>query len=189
MNDPEQIAREMADAARRGENVASLVRDAATTHGLVESYRAAAGLIWEANQIAHGDAHLLVDDDALGRIMRVFRRDDALAALYEADQRGIEPILDGVSDTAAELAASVWDARPDLDRLLEAASTGWRVHRMPPVDRTVLRIALFELMYQTDTPTGVIVSEAVRLAKAYSTEKSGAFVNGVLSRLAESIRT
>jgi N utilization substance protein B len=55
---------------------------------------------------------------------------------------------------------------------------------MPPIDRNVLRIALWELRHRSDTPVAVVISEAVRLAKLYSTERSGGFVNGVLARLA-----
>ncbi len=56
--------------------------------------------------------------------------------------------------------------------------------RMPPVDRAILRLGLYELRFEKGTPMAVVVSEAVRLAKMYSTERSGAFVNGILSKLA-----
>ena len=56
---------------------------------------------------------------------------------------------------------------------------------MPPVDRNVIRIALWELRHHTRTPVPVVISEAVRMAKAYSTERSGGFVNGVLAKLAD----
>ena len=59
---------------------------------------------------------------------------------------------------------------------------------MPPIDRTVLRIGLYELQHEPDIPAAVIVSEAVRLAKTYSTERSGSFVNGVLGHLADEER-
>ncbi|MDX1449767.1 MAG: transcription antitermination factor NusB, partial [Acidimicrobiia bacterium] len=81
-----------------------------------------------------------------------------------------------------------WAERTDLDAALERTSARWRVERMPPVDRNVLRLALYELRHQPGVPAPVIISEAVRMAKAYSTERSGAFVNGVLSRLAQTER-
>jgi N utilization substance protein B len=59
---------------------------------------------------------------------------------------------------------------------------------MPVVDRAILRLGLYELRYETDTPAAVVVAEAVRLAKTFSTERSGAFVNGVLATLAEQER-
>jgi N utilization substance protein B len=59
---------------------------------------------------------------------------------------------------------------------------------MPVVDRSILRLGLFELMHEPNVPTAVIVSEAVRLARTYSTERSGSFVNGVLATLARSAR-
>ena len=64
----------------------------------------------------------------------------------------------------------------------QTAATGWRVERMPAVDRALLRLALFELRH-TDTPVAVVISEAVELAKEYSTQRSGSFVNGVLGNL------
>lgn len=67
--------------------------------------------------------------------------------------------------------------------MIASRARGWRVERMPAVDRTLLRMGAFELLH-TDTPVGVIVSEAVELAKRYSTGRSGSFINGVLGALA-----
>ncbi len=118
---------------------------------------------------------------------KVEARDSALAALYASDIRGLgEPCADELSSRALRLVTAVWAERSDLDAMIESASSGWRVSRMPAVDRNILRLALCELR-ATDTPVGVIISEAVRLAKSYSTERSGAFVNGVLGTLAERI--
>jgi transcription antitermination protein NusB len=86
------------------------------------------------------------------------------------------------------LAEGVLAYRAELDRTIEAASDNWRVDRMPAVDRAILRLALFELRHEPATPTAVVISEAVRIAKEYSTDKSGAFVNGVLAALAGSER-
>lgn len=112
-------------------------------------------------------------------------RDRALQLLYEAEQRHLTDIDVGDRPLkAARLVTGVLEHLEELDRSIEAASTRWRIDRMPPVDRSILRIALYELRFESGTPTAVIVSEAVRLAKTYSTERSGAFVNGVLGRLA-----
>lgn len=109
-------------------------------------------------------------------------RAQALTALYEAEARHTEVETDELSSKAARITLGVWDNRDDLDDLIDSTSTGWRVERMPAVDLNVLRIALWELQH-TDTPIAVIISEAVKLAKEYSTERSGVFVNGVLGAL------
>jgi transcription antitermination protein NusB len=112
-------------------------------------------------------------------------REAALHALYEADQRpeGI-PTLAGLSGRSESIVSGVWGSRESLDTAIGDASTGWRVERMPPVDRNVLRIALWELRSCPDVPVPVVIAEAVRLVKTYSTARSGGFVNGVLSKLA-----
>ncbi|MCB2224695.1 MAG: transcription antitermination factor NusB [Actinobacteria bacterium] len=129
-----------------------------------------------------------VDAAALDRLHRVFRRDDALEALYAADQAGRGPDTTGLSDQAADLVEGVWGALSALDEAIGAAAEGWRVGRMAPVDRNVLRLGLWELRNRPAVPVAVVVSEAVRLAKAYSTEHSGRFVNGVLAGLAAAER-
>ena len=111
-------------------------------------------------------------------------REAALHALYEADQRREAPTLGGLSKRSAAIVSGVWGSRESLDVAIGEASTGWRVERMPPVDRNVLRIALWELRSRPEVPLPVVIAEAVRLVKTYSTARSGAFVNGVLSKLA-----
>ncbi len=109
----------------------------------------------------------------------------ALEALYAAESTGAqEPDLEGLGGRAGRLAAGAWDRRAELDAELATASSGWRVERMPAVDRNILRLALYELRY-TDTPLAVVIDEAVELAKTYSTSRSGAFVNGVLGALVD----
>jgi len=73
----------------------------------------------------------------------------------------------------------------DLDRRIRAASQNWRLERMTRVDRNVLRIGTWELLKQHEIPRAVILDEAVELAKRFGTEESGAFVNGVLDRIAD----
>ena len=109
-------------------------------------------------------------------------RDQALAALYAADMTGAPPLTDGLSGRAQRYVDGTWKDRKALDAAIAAAATGWRLERMPVVDRNIIRLALFELR-SGQTPVGVVVSEAVNLAKRFSTERSGAFVNGVLSQL------
>jgi len=118
-------------------------------------------------------------------------RDQALAALYEIDRLGGEVIAVPTSLPARvkRLVGGVLANREALDQAIAEASEHWRVERMPVLDRALLRMGLYELRYEPDTPTAVIISEAVRMAKIYSTEKSGAFVNGVLGALASAERS
>lgn len=114
-------------------------------------------------------------------------RAEALAALYQADLRSDVDPTARLAGKAKRYAVGVRTHRQDLDRRIEAASERWPLHRMPVVDRTILRLALYELVHES-TPTAVVLNEAVELAKRYSTKKSGAFVNGVLSTLAGQVR-
>ena len=114
-------------------------------------------------------------------------RDLALETLYELDTRGEQEAAD-LTGRATRLVTGVQEHREDLDHQIESASEHWSVARMPVVDRSILRLGLFELQYEPGIPTGVIVSEAVRLARTYSTERSGSFVNGVLASLARAAR-
>jgi N utilization substance protein B len=112
-------------------------------------------------------------------------REQALRALYEADQRsGEDAVAVSGGGRTGRIVAGVTAERELLDAGLEAVSTNWRVDRMPPVDRAILRIGLYELRHDAATSVGTIIDEAVELAKRYSTEQSGRFVNGVLAELA-----
>ena len=90
---------------------------------------------------------------------------------------------------ALELLQGVEEHCGDLDQLLREYSEHWAVERMPAVDRAVLRLGCYELAHEPDVPTAVVISEAVDLAKQYSTKDSGRFVNGLLARIAEQVRT
>ena len=74
-----------------------------------------------------------------------------------------------------------------LDELITAASVNWRMERMARVDRNVLRLGTWELAHREDVPRAVVLDEAVELAKAYGSDESSAFVNGVLNRIAETL--
>ena len=111
-------------------------------------------------------------------------REQALDALYAADARGLDEVdVTAISARAADLAQGTWSNKDAIDEAITLASTSWRIERMPAVDRNILRLGVFELRY-SDLPIGVVISEAVELAKKFSTAKSGAFVNGVLSAVA-----
>lgn len=112
-------------------------------------------------------------------------RDEALGALYAADSRSMEEIdVTKVSRDAGVLADHVWSSREAIDAAISAVSKRWRIERMPLVDRNVLRLGTYELLY-TDLPIGVPISECVELAKLYGAAGSGSFVNGVLSAVAD----
>jgi N utilization substance protein B len=89
---------------------------------------------------------------------------------------------------AAHLVRGVEEHHDDVDALLRKFSEHWALERMPAVDRAVLRLGAYELGWEPDMPTAVVISEAVELAKQYSTKDSGRFVNGLLSRLAAELR-
>jgi len=128
-------------------------------------------------------------------------RKRALDILYEAEIKG-QPVLDllaersaaggsalaggrPVSGYAAELVRGVHAHSERIDELLGRYAQGWTLERMPPVDRNILRIGAYELLWRGDVPDGVAISEAVLLARDLSTDESPAFVNGLLARLLE----
>jgi N utilization substance protein B len=85
---------------------------------------------------------------------------------------------------ARELAAGAASHQAEIDRLLSECSEGWKVSRMPGVDRNLLRLAAYELLHRPDIPASVTINEAVELAKVYGTDESPRFINGVLGQLA-----
>ncbi len=120
-------------------------------------------------------------------------RKRALDVLFEADQRRVDPrttLEQWVSRAdppvqvyAKELVIGVADHCARIDELLSACSDGWAIDRMPSVDRAVLRLGVYELLWCDDVPTAVAIDEAVELAKSLSTDDSPAFVNAVLARV------
>ena len=86
------------------------------------------------------------------------------------------------------LVEGVEDHRGELDALIEEHDRNWSLERMPAIDRNVLRLALYELKDRPDVPVAVVIDEAVELAKRFSTDDSGRFVNGMLSAIAPKLR-
>ena len=121
-------------------------------------------------------------------------RERALSLLYEADAKGCTPAL--VLDSqvlepeafVVDIVNGVEKHGDEADALIRQFSKGWSLERMPVIDRTLLRMAIYELGHRPDVPTGAVISEAVELAKRYSTDDSGKFVNGMLSRIAKELR-
>ena len=121
-------------------------------------------------------------------------RERALELLYECEAKGQAP-RDVLSDLpispdpfAVALVTGVGERQAELDGHIARLAKDWTVERMPWVDRSILRLAAFELLARPDVPTGAILSEAVELAKRFSTDEAGRFVNGVLSNLARQVR-
>ena len=85
---------------------------------------------------------------------------------------------------ASQIAQGVTEHHAAIDELIEQYARGWRLERMPAVDRAVLRIGAWEVLYNAEVPNAVAIAEAVELAREYSTDDSPAFVNGVLGALA-----
>ncbi|MFD1213419.1 transcription antitermination factor NusB [Arthrobacter sp. GCM10027362] len=117
----------------------------------------------------------------------------AVDILFEAELRSVSP-FDALRDRrentdqiinpyTVEIVQGVVAMQEQIDEFLSTYSQGWSLERMPAVDRTILRVGTWELLYNDDVPDGVAVSEAVELAKALSTDESPAFVNGLLGRL------
>jgi transcription antitermination protein NusB len=122
-------------------------------------------------------------------------RKRALDILFEAELRGIG-VLDLLAERltlgsppvpayAADLVRGVTVHSARIDELISTYAEGWTLDRMPAVDRNVLRIGVYELLWASDVPDGVAISEAVVLARDLSTDASPAFVNGLLARIAE----
>jgi transcription antitermination protein NusB len=131
---------------------------------------------------------------ARGEDRRSEARERALTLLYEAETKGVAPrdvlaaqVMPPDADTSL-LVLGVADHLAEIDPVIAANATGWTLERMPAIDRLVLRIAAFELLGRPDVPVPVVLDEAVELAKRFSTDDSGRFVNGVLASVATVLR-
>jgi N utilization substance protein B len=123
-------------------------------------------------------------------------RRTALDILYQSDITDASPevVLAGWRDAgrtvtpfAEELVEGVRLHLPEIDPLLEEHSEGWTVARMATLDRTIMRVAVFELMHRPDIPTSVAISEAVEAATELSSDESRRYVNGILGRIAREL--
>ena len=120
-------------------------------------------------------------------------RRQAIDVLYQADVTGRDPQVvlaewhtagREVDPFAEELVEGVTTNRAPIDEMLSAHSEHWTLNRMASVDRTILRLSVFELVHRPDVPPAAAISEAVEIAKELSTEDSGRFVNGILGKVA-----
>jgi len=129
---------------------------------------------------------------------RTKARKRAVDAIFAADLRKVSP--ESLLDTTAELVADrqnqdeifgyardivagVVENHAEIDDLIETYSREWAIDRMPALDRAILRVAVWEILFNDEVPNGVSINEAVELAKEYSTNDSGSFINGLLSNI------
>lgn len=129
--------------------------------------------------------------------LQLSRREDretALALLYEADMTGdgIAAVIDrkraDVEDYSTNIASGVAERLDEIDSAIDEVAEQWTVSRMAGIDRSILRMGVWELLHSPEVPTTAVVSEAVALANEYSTEKSAPFINGILAKLASTHR-
>jgi N utilization substance protein B len=124
---------------------------------------------------------------------RTKARKRAVDVLYEADVRSrdrrallAERVADGnppVPEHSIRLVEGVDEHASRIDELIDTHASGWSIDRLPDVDRAILRMAVYELLWADDVPDAVVIDEAVELAKTLSTDDSPAYVNGVLGAI------
>jgi N utilization substance protein B len=127
-------------------------------------------------------------------------REAALQILYQVDLSKLDPkeaiqffrqnhpSVPEVEEFTHQLVEGVVRNRIEIDRLVEQHSTHWKLSRMTCVDRNILRIAVYELMYCHDIPASVSLNEAIEIGKKFGTEDSGSFINGVLDNIAKELK-
>lgn len=133
----------------------------------------------------------------MGTARRTRARERALQALYQIDVaatdldealsrfwRSFEPVEREVQELADALVRGVAENRRAIDDAIESVSLHWRLDRMAKVDRNVLRLAVHELLHRPEVPVKVAINEAIELGKKYGSESSGAFINGILDKIA-----
>jgi transcription antitermination factor NusB len=122
-------------------------------------------------------------------------REIALQTLYELDVRGEEAIHEieaiiaeiikdpEIREFSKDLVVGTWEHRAEVDKHIEEVARNWEISRMAVVDRNVLRLATYELIFRDDIPPLVSINEAIEIVKKFSTRNSGAFVNGILDNI------
>ena len=120
-------------------------------------------------------AHSLGGGETMGQVMELSGQSDTLT---DTDKTFVENLTFGVVDRQNE-----------LDDIIGRYAQGWALNRLAKVDLTILRMAVYELMYMREIPVGATINEAVELAKRYAEEKSSAFINGILGSVARKLRS
>ncbi len=126
---------------------------------------------------------------------RTLARELALQLMYQLDLRGVEVLdeVDGylrqnsgdpeVLAFARGLLLGAWEQKAQIDARIEEVAKNWQLKRMAAIDRNILRLATYELLFRDDVPPLVTINEAIDIAKKYSTKNSGPFVNGILDNI------
>lgn len=128
-------------------------------------------------------------------------RELSLQMLYQLDmvRAGVEEVIrtfwslqetlpaEEIKEFSEDLVRGAFEHSEEIDRLIEKTSSNWKISRMPVVDRNILRMAIYEFLYRNDIPANVTMNEAIELGKRFGSEESGAFINGVLDKVAEII--
>lgn len=116
-------------------------------------------------------------------------RGDAIGVTLaaEAKRAASEPARESSWLYAREIVDGIVDNQEEIDEHIVTNSRDWKLERMPAVDRALLRIGVWEILHNDEVPTAVAIDEAVELAKEFSTDDSGAFVHGVLGRVARAV--
>jgi transcription antitermination protein NusB len=126
-------------------------------------------------------------------------REFSLQILYQLEIADQEPKLvyehfwksqkvsDGVREFATEIVDGTYRNLKEIDQLIEKHAANWKLSRMNSVDRNILRLSVYELLYCHDIPTTVTINEAIEVAKKFGTEESSAFVNGILDNLSKQL--
>lgn len=104
---------------------------------------------------------------------------DAIFPLFEDLRKAAEP----TREFAERLVRGTVAHKAELDEMIVRQAEHWRIERMPVVDRNILRVALYEMLHEDDTPAAVVIDEALEIAKRFSTPKSSQFVNGILDAI------
>ena len=127
-------------------------------------------------------------------------RELAIQVLYQMEMKAVEPravldlffehqeISDDTSRFTTDLVEGAFRNRKEIDQLIDKHSHHWRLTRMAVVDRNILRLATYELLYLHDVPMSVILNEAIEIAKKFGTGDSPAFINGILDHVAKEVR-
>ncbi|MBI2066511.1 MAG: transcription antitermination factor NusB [Deltaproteobacteria bacterium] len=127
-------------------------------------------------------------------------RELALQILYQIDMKGSdpkselrylgheEPLSQEVEDFARTVVEGTYRNLREIDQMIEKFSTHWKLNRMSAVDRNILRLGAYELLYDHEVPTPVVLDEAIEIAKKFGSENSSSFINGILDHAAKEVR-
>ena len=130
---------------------------------------------------------------------RTRARELAMQVLYQLDVQGQDLLQyldnffkenetnDSIRKLASDWSKGTWENLAACDELISASTIKWRMSRLSPVDKSILRLAVYQLKFCPDVPTKVVINEAIELAKKFSTDQSSSFVNGVLDAIVKKI--